>query len=110
MTEPHANTSRVHVAHFDAVAETWEEDPGRTAIARAVAGAILEAVPLVGTERAMEFGCGTGLVTALVAPSVGRVLALDSSAGMLEVLRRKLRELGITNVEPMEADLGVRRS
>lgn len=108
MTEPHANASRAHVAHFNAVADTWEEDPGRTDIARAVAGAILDDVPLSGTERAMEFGCGTGLVTALVAPSVGRVLALDSSAGMLEVLRRKLRELGITNVEPMEADLAQR--
>ncbi|MCO5105750.1 MAG: methyltransferase domain-containing protein [Burkholderiaceae bacterium] len=107
MTEPHA-TNRAHVAHFDAVADTWEEDPRRTAIARAVASAILDAVPLAGTERAMEFGCGTGLVTALVAPSVGRVLALDSSAGMLDVLRRKLRELGIENVEPMEADLAQR--
>src|SRR5690606_37808407 len=34
VTEPHANASRAHVAHFNAVADTWEEDPGRTDIAR----------------------------------------------------------------------------
>lgn len=107
MTEPHA-TSRASAAHFDTVASTWEEDPGRTALARAVANAILQTVPLSGTERAMEFGCGTGLVTGLLAPSVGHLLAMDNSAGMLDVLRRKLRELGIRNVEPMEADLAQR--
>lgn len=107
MTEPHA-TSRASAAHFDAVAATWEDDPVRTALARAVASAILEAIPLAGTERAMEFGCGTGLVTGLLAPSVGHVLATDNSAGMLDVLRRKLRELGIGNVEPLEADLAQR--
>jgi SAM-dependent methyltransferase len=107
MTEPHA-TSRASAAHFDAVAAGWEDDPSRTALARAVAGAILESVPLAGAERAMEFGCGTGLVTGLLAPSVGHVLAADNSAGMLDVLRRKLRELGIGNVEPLEADLARR--
>ncbi|MCL4702403.1 MAG: methyltransferase domain-containing protein [Burkholderiaceae bacterium] len=104
MTEPHA-TSRAGVAHFDAVAATWEEDAGRTAIGRAVAAAILETVPLAGTERALEFGCGTGLVTGLLAPSVGHLVAMDNSPGMLGVLRRKLQELGIGNVEPLEADL-----
>jgi len=107
MSEPHA-TSRASAAHFDTAASTWEEDPGRTALARAVANAILEAIPFAGTERAMEFGCGTGLVTGLLAPSVGHLLATDNSAGMLDVLRRKLRELGIRNVEPMEADLAQR--
>lgn len=104
MTESNA-TSRANEARFNAIAATWEEDPTRTAIARAVAGAILETVPLAGTERAMEFGCGTGLVTGLLAPSVGHLLAMDNSAGMLDVLRRKLGELGIRNVEPLEADL-----
>jgi SAM-dependent methyltransferase len=70
-----------------------------------VASAILEGVPFVGRERAMELGCGTGLVTALLASSLGHVVAVDASAGMLDVLRRKLQELGIENVEPVEADL-----
>ncbi|GMV02409.1 MAG: methyltransferase domain-containing protein [Burkholderiaceae bacterium] len=104
MSEPHA-TSRASATHFDAVASTWEADPGHTALARAVANAILEVIPLVGTERAMEFGCGTGLVTGLLARSVGHLLATDNSTGMLDVLRRKLRELDIHNVEPMQADL-----
>ena len=75
MNEPHA-TSRASATHFDAVASTWEADPGHTALARAVANEILEAVPLVGTGQAMEFGCGTGLVTGLLAPG-GRVAFAD---------------------------------
>ncbi len=99
---------RASVERFDSIAGAWDDNPTRAAIARAVAGAIVEAVPLGGTERAMELGCGTGMVTALLAADLGQVLAVDSSGGMLDVLRRKLRELGIPNVEPLEADLAQR--
>lgn len=74
-------------------------------MARAVAGAIVEAVPLTGEEQALEFGSGTGLVTALVAPHVAHVIAADGSAGMLEVLERKRQDLGLDNVESAQCDL-----
>lgn len=104
MTELQA-PKRTGIEHFDSVAAAWDDNPTRVAIARAVATAILDSLPLAGTERAMELGCGTGLLTGLLAGSVGSVLAVDSSRGMLDVLRRKLRELDIRNVEPLEADL-----
>ncbi len=96
----HANAER-----FDSIAATFDDNPTRVALARAVANAIREEVPLAGGERAMELGCGTGLVTALLASNLEHVLAADGSAGMLDVLRRKLGDLGIQNVEPLEADL-----
>jgi SAM-dependent methyltransferase len=97
--------SKINVERFDAIAATWDENPRRIALARAVAGAILDQIALTGTERAMEFGCGTGLVTALLAPNLGYVLAADSSQGMLDVLRGKLEGHGIRNVETLQADL-----
>lgn len=97
--------SRANVERFDSIASTWDESASRVALARAISSAILARVAPTGLERALEFGCGTGLVTALLAPSVGHVLAVDSSGGMLNVLRGKLRAHRILNVETMQADL-----
>jgi len=98
--------TRANVARFDEIAATWDESPVRTGLARAVGGAVLDSAAPTGVECALEVGCGTGLVTALVAPSVRHVLAADNSDGMLEVLRGKARELGLDNVEPRRVDVG----
>ena len=52
----------------------------------------------------LDVCCGTGTYTVRFAPRVRRVVALDISPGMLTVLRGKLREAGIENVEVVEAD------
>lgn len=44
-----------------------------------------------------DLGCGTGRVSALLAPFVRRVIAVDSSPEMLDAARRRLA--GVTNVE-----------
>ncbi|MGA7799565.1 MAG: class I SAM-dependent methyltransferase [Gammaproteobacteria bacterium] len=100
--------TQANVTRFNAIADSWDDNPTRLELARAAAGGILQNVPLTGGERAMEFGCGTGLVTALLAPNVASVLAVDSSAGMLEVLQRKADELGLHTVQTCEEDLSRR--
>ena len=100
--------TQANIDRFNAIADSWDDNPTRLELARAAAGGILENLPLTGREQAMEFGCGTGLVTALVAPNVASVLAVDSSAGMLEVLQRKTDELGLHNVQTCEEDLSRR--
>lgn len=104
-----SNTAtQANIDRFNAIADSWDDNPTRLELARAAAGGILENLALTGSEQAMEFGCGTGLVTALVAPNVASVLAVDSSAGMLEVLQRKTDELGLHNVQTCEEDLSRR--
>lgn len=98
--------TRANVARFDEIAATWDESPVRTGLARAIGQAIIETVRPRGTERALEFGCGTGLVTALLAPRLGRVVAADNSGGMLGVLRDKAATLGLDNIEPRRIDVG----
>jgi len=44
-----------------------------------------------------DLGCGTGKLTELVAPHVGRVIAVDGSSDMLQAARRRVR--GRQNVE-----------
>lgn len=53
-----------------------------------------------------DVGTGTGFVAAGIAPRVRRVLAVDNSPAMLKVARRNLAELGVSNVELLEGDVG----
>lgn len=97
--------SQDNVSRFDAIAAEWDEEPRRTALALAVARAIRAAVRPQGSERTLEFGAGTGLVTALLAPAVGEIVAADNSAAMLDVLEAKRRTLGLDNVRTQRCDL-----
>jgi len=85
--------------YFDQAAAAWEDNPVRVELARAVAEAITRAISLSGTMQVMEFGCGTGLVSMNLVEKVGRILAVDTSPGMLEVLERKIKESRITNIQ-----------
>ncbi|MGD8574313.1 MAG: class I SAM-dependent methyltransferase [Gammaproteobacteria bacterium] len=100
-----ADHSRANRERFDDIAASWDESPIRTEMARDVAEAILTAVSPSGNESALEFGCGTGLVTALLAPSLAHVLAVDNSPGMLEALEEKRARLALDNVSSQCLDL-----
>ncbi|MDZ7827683.1 MAG: hypothetical protein U5R48_18630 [Gammaproteobacteria bacterium] len=47
---------------FDSRADSWDEDPGKVKMATKVAEAIATQVDLAPRMRALEYGCGTGLV------------------------------------------------
>jgi ubiquinone/menaquinone biosynthesis C-methylase UbiE len=83
---------------FDAVAQQWDEEPRRVKLAAEIAAAIMERIPLSDEWDALDFGCGTGLVTMQLAPRLRSIIGADSSAGMLERLNSKLRTSGISNV------------
>lgn len=69
--------------------------------------AVLDRLPLEGTERVLDAGCGSGRVTELLATRLphGRVVALDASAAMIEAARARLAPLG-DRVEYVVTDLG----
>src|SRR4051812_11518987 len=50
-----------------------------------------------------DLGCGTGQVTAAIAPFVARVIAVDGSAAMLHAARKRLR--GTDNVDLRRGEL-----
>ena len=70
-----------------------------------VAAAIRRELPLTPDMVALDYGCGSGLVTLGLQQFVGRITGADSSKGMLEVLTRKLEAGGITNVDTQLIDL-----
>ena len=50
-----------------------------------------------------DLGCGTGQLTAALAPFVARVIAVDASAAMLQAAKRRLQ--GLTNIDWRRGDL-----
>ena len=89
---------------FDARAKTWDENPGRRQMAADLFAALEPRVPLRPDMAALDYGAGTGLLTFALAARVGRVVAVDSSAGMLEVLAQKAKAGGFGHVETLLAD------
>ena len=89
---------------FNQEAEQWDANPGRVKLANDVADAILKSSVLSREMNALDFGCGTGLVTLRLQPFVKTITGEDSSEGMLDVLRGKVRAMGLKNVQTRLVD------
>jgi ubiquinone/menaquinone biosynthesis C-methylase UbiE len=68
--------------------------------------ALLDRTAIVG-----DLGCGTGQLSALVAPHVAKVIAVDGSGDMLQAARRRLKDLdnvelrnGVLEALPIDAE------
>jgi tRNA (cmo5U34)-methyltransferase len=90
---------------FNAAAAQWDQEPRRLKLAGEVVAAIRRELPLVPEMTALDYGCGTGLVTLGLQPFLGHIIGADSSSGMLEALNAKLRERRIENVGTKLLDL-----
>lgn len=87
---------------WDEHAEGWDDDPAVRTYAAAAFERLEPLLEEYGLElsglRALDFGCGTGLLTEAMAPQVQEVVALDLSPKMIEALDRKVEREGWTNV------------
>ncbi len=92
-------------SRFDKSAAEWDNNPVRVELARAVGAVIARAIPLQPNWRALDYGAGTGLLTLNLQPHVASLLAMDSSAGMLKMLKKKLAAAGISNVATRQWNL-----
>jgi len=90
---------------FDARAATWDDDPAKVKRAQAVAKAIVRSVPLTGAMHALEYGCGTGLLSFLLRPHLGEVTLADVSDGMLAVAAGKIAAANDTGMRTVKLDL-----
>jgi 2-polyprenyl-3-methyl-5-hydroxy-6-metoxy-1,4-benzoquinol methylase len=90
--------------YFNASAGKWDEKPQRITMANAVAGTIIREIKPSIEMDAMEFGCGTGLISMAVAPMLKSVLAVDMSENMLAVLKEKITEDNVENIFPRHLD------
>lgn len=90
----------------------WERNARRyDASARWIGKPLPRMVELVsaaveGLDEVLEAAAGTGIVTTAIARTAKAVVATDYAEAMVEVLRGKVQDAGLTNVTCMQADLG----
>lgn len=97
--------TRLDAAHFDAKARQWNDNPVFQERGLKIAQAIRQAVALNKRMSALDYGCGTGLLSFPLKDELGAILMADSSSGMLEVAAGKIAAQGVTNMTPMKLDL-----
>ena len=91
--------------NFDSRAKTWDDDPMKAARAEAVAQGICAQVVLTPQMSALEYGCGTGLLSFALRERLGQLTLADSSSGMLAVLEEKISSGAIANMSALMLDL-----
>ncbi len=90
--------------NFDKEAATWDEEPRRVKLAHDVADTLIREVKLTPVMDALDYGCGTGLVTLRLQPHVRTITGADSSKGMIAVLQQKVKKQGLKNVRAQLVD------
>ncbi|HPD61714.1 MAG TPA: class I SAM-dependent methyltransferase [Thermodesulfobacteriota bacterium] len=90
--------------NFDAKAATWDENPRRVNLAHDVADVLIREIKPTQDMDALDYGCGTGLVTLKLQPLVKSITGVDSSEGMLDVIKEKVRRQGLQNINTQLVD------
>jgi ubiquinone/menaquinone biosynthesis C-methylase UbiE len=98
---------KITMNNFDERAKDWDSDPKKVERAYAVAEAIRRTIPLTTDLFALEYGCGTGLLSFALQADLGPITLADTSQGMLDVLAEKIAASGVTNMRPVKLDLAV---
>ncbi len=101
----HNQTTQLDATHFDSKARQWDDNPVFRERGLKIADAIRQAVPLHRSMSALDYGCGTGLLSFPLKDELGTILLADSSSGMLEVVAEKIAAQGVINMTPVKLDL-----
>lgn len=91
--------------NFDSRAKTWDDDPMKAARAEAVAREICAQMALEPQMTALEYGCGTGLLSFALHEQFKHLTLADSSSGMLAVLEEKIKAGAIDHMSALRLDL-----
>jgi len=91
--------------HFDKQAKDWDNDPKKVLRAKKVATEIKNFIKPIENSAALEFGCGTGLLSYQLKDYFNTITLTDTSKGMIEVLQQKIKNENITNFDPLLINL-----
>lgn len=90
--------------NFSERAATWDT-PYRIKRAGIIANEISQSIPLTPNTRAMEFGCGTGLISFNLADRVKHIDLIDPAEGMIDMLKEKITADSVPHMSPLHLDL-----
>ncbi len=92
-------------AHFDRKAREWDANPVFRERAERIAAAIRTHIPLDRGMRALDYGCGTGLLSFPLQDMLGEITLMDTSPGMLAVLQEKIEAQGHIHMRVIQGEL-----
>ena len=75
---------------FQEKAKNWDGNDRSKQLSAGISECILKNVALNDRMSVLDFGAGTGLISAKIAPYVEKIIAVDVSEAMLENLNSKL--------------------
>ena len=90
---------------FDNAAKEWDTKHQRVAQAKAIAQIIEQTIPLTRATKALEFGCGTGLLGFNLIEKVGEMTFSDTSRGMLSEVENKLKISACTSAKIVDLNV-----
>jgi len=90
---------------FDIKAAEWDRNQMHRERAEVVATALASQIPLSKSMTAMEFGAGTGLLSFMLRDKLGHITLIDSSEGMVKVLKEKIPQSELPAMKVVKADL-----
>ncbi len=91
---------------FDSRAKTWDDDPKKVERAQVLADRISEFAVDKNLKDAMEFGCGTGLLSFCLKDQFQNITLADTSKGMIEVLQDKIMKESVNHFSPVLLENG----
>jgi SAM-dependent methyltransferase len=101
---------------FNAEAAAWDSQPSVQQASKLALQTLLQRIPSLSSQSeykaitdldVLEIGCGTGVLSFMVAPYVHSIVAVDPAEGMVSALKLKLAASPeVQNIFPVNAILG----
>ena len=90
--------------NFDDVAREWDNEK-RIERAKVIANKIKRTISVTESKMAMEFGCGTGLISFNLSDVFENITLIDNSQGMINIVNEKIKKLNLKNINSYCYDL-----
>ena len=90
---------------FNEQAKNWDNDPVKVERAKVFAKEIANFIPRKKKMKALEFGCGTGLLSYHLKDFFESITLVDTAEGMLDVLSEKISRDYLSHFKPVLIDL-----
>lgn len=90
---------------FDKRARTIDENPRNREMAIKFSETLLTTLPVSSFWNVLDYGCGSGRIGIEICNHVKYLTMMDSSSGMLEVLRENISDKNISNMEIIQSEI-----
>ncbi|KAJ3179557.1 hypothetical protein HDU85_004830 [Gaertneriomyces sp. JEL0708] len=92
---------------FNAAAHKWDQRKDLQVVADQAIRFFKDIEAFSANAECLDFGCGTGILSVPLAPTVKSILGVDAAGKMVEVYNAKAKTLSLSNISALALDLCV---